>query len=87
MLLAVYRFGTLKRPGMTLGIFLTGYGCARFFTENFREPDQQLGYLIGNWLTMGMTLSLPMIVAGIWFIWRANTEPYLGTQTAVKDKK
>lgn len=87
MLVAVYRFGTLKRPGMTLGIFLTGYGCARFFTENFREPDQQLGYLIGNWLTMGMTLSLPMIVAGIWFIWRANTEPYLGTQTTPKDKK
>jgi len=87
MLVAVFRFGTLKRPGMTLGIFLTGYGCARFFTENFREPDAQLGYLIGSWLTMGMTLSLPMIVAGIWFIWRANTEPHLGHNTAPKPTK
>ncbi|MGD1935225.1 MAG: prolipoprotein diacylglyceryl transferase [Candidatus Phaeomarinobacter sp.] len=87
MLVAVFRFGTLKLPGLTLGIFLTGYGCARFFTENFREPDEQLGYLIGSWLTMGMVLSLPMIVAGIWFIWRANTEPHLGHQTVSKDAK
>ncbi len=59
----------------------------RFFTENFREPDAQLGYLIGNWLTMGMTLSLPMVIAGIWFIWRANTEPHLGHQTSPKPTK
>ena len=84
VLVAVYRFQTLRRPGLTIGIFLTGYGCARFFTENFREPDPQLGYLIGNWLTMGMTLSLPMIVAGIWFIWRANAEPPLGTRAVDK---
>ena len=84
VLVAVYRFQTLRRPGLTIGIFLTGYGCARFFTENFREPDPQLGYLIGNWLTMGMTLSLPMSVAGIWFIWRANAEPPLGTRAVDK---
>jgi len=78
MLIAVYRFTTLSRPGLTTGIFLTGYGCARFFTENFREPDAQLGYLVGNWLTMGMTLSLPMVVAGVCFIWLARREPPLG---------
>jgi prolipoprotein diacylglyceryltransferase len=33
---------------------------------------------------MGMTLSLPMIVAGIWFIWRANAEPPLGTRAVDK---
>ncbi|TIM60624.1 MAG: prolipoprotein diacylglyceryl transferase, partial [Mesorhizobium sp.] len=44
-----------------------GYGLSRILVEFFREPDQQLGYLLGtNWLTMGMVLSLPMLLAGIW---------------------
>ena len=29
-------------------------------------PDAQIGYLLGGWLTMGMVLSLPMVLAGIW---------------------
>ena len=39
---------------------------SRIFVEFFREPDQQLGYLLGGWLTMGMVLSAPMVLAGIW---------------------
>ena len=45
---------------------MAGYGLARIFVEFFREPDQQLGYLFGGWLTMGMVLSVPMVLAGIW---------------------
>lgn len=78
VLAAVYKFRTLTKPGLTVGIFLTGYGIARFFSENFREPDPQLGYLLGSWLTMGMLLSLPMVAAGIWFIWRAQQPVPLG---------
>lgn len=33
------------------------YGILRTFCEFFREPDPQIGYLIGSWLTMGMLLS------------------------------
>lgn len=47
------------------GMFLAGYGCFRFVAEFFREPDSHIGYLVGDWLTMGMTLSLPMVAAGL----------------------
>jgi phosphatidylglycerol:prolipoprotein diacylglycerol transferase len=58
------RAGALKRPGLVLGIFAVGYGVARCFCELFREPDAQLGFLWGG-LTMGMLLSVPLILAGI----------------------
>ncbi len=43
--------------------------------EFFREPDVQVGFLFGtNWLTMGMLLSLPLIIVGIIFIiWSGRT--------------
>jgi len=47
------------------GMFLLGYGAFRIVVEFFREPDAQIGFLGGQWLTMGMLLSLPMILAGI----------------------
>ncbi len=61
------RAGVLKRPGFVIGLFAVGYGLARIFAELFREPDPQLGFLWGG-LTMGMLLSLPMILAGVLFI-------------------
>jgi phosphatidylglycerol:prolipoprotein diacylglycerol transferase len=47
------------------GLFLIGYGCARFTVEWVRLPDANIGYLLGDWLTMGMLLTTPMIVIGI----------------------
>jgi phosphatidylglycerol---prolipoprotein diacylglyceryl transferase len=61
------RAGALKRPGLTIGVFAVGYGLARIIAEQFREPDVQLGFIWGG-LTMGMLLSVPMIVAGAAFI-------------------
>ena len=53
------------RPAAAVsGMFLTGYGVFRFIVEFFRQPDEHLGFLAMQWLTMGMLLSLPMIVAG-----------------------
>jgi phosphatidylglycerol:prolipoprotein diacylglycerol transferase len=40
------------------------YGCARFTVEWVRLPDANIGYLVGDWLTMGMLLTIPMILAG-----------------------
>ena len=40
------------------------YGCFRFLVEFVREPDAQLGYLWGGWLTMGQLLSVPLILVG-----------------------
>jgi len=71
LFIAVRRFHVLRRPGMESGLFLLGYGICRIIGEFFREPDFQLGYLIGG-TTMGQLLSLPMLAFGIAFIWRAR---------------
>ncbi|MDB5599456.1 MAG: prolipoprotein diacylglyceryl transferase [Xanthobacteraceae bacterium] len=63
----VVRSGALKRPGTVIGVFAVGYGIARICAEFFREPDAQLGFLWGG-LTMGMVLSVPLILAGIGFL-------------------
>jgi len=62
------------RPGVLLGTFLLVYGCARFLVEFVREPDVQLGILPWG-LSMGQTLSAPMIVAGLYFIVTAGRRP------------
>lgn len=63
VLLAVY--SRLPRPAAAVsGLFLVGYGAFRFMAEFFREPDTHIGFIGGEWLTMGMVLSLPMIAAG-----------------------
>ncbi len=60
------------RPLMAVsGCFLLGYGIFRGLVEFVRMPDPQLGYLAFGWLTMGQLLSLPMVLLGIFFIWRA----------------
>ncbi|MGR6468823.1 prolipoprotein diacylglyceryl transferase [Rhizobium sp. PAMB 3182] len=69
--IAIFLFGALKKPGLVAGLFVTFYGISRITVEFFREPDAQLGYLYGGWLTMGMLLSLPMVLAGVWAIVRA----------------
>lgn len=42
----------LKAPGFVGGTFVAAYGVSHIFVEFFREPDVQLGYLLGGWLTM-----------------------------------
>ena len=59
-----YKKPTLPR-GTFFGLFFMLYGIFRFMVEFIREPDVQLGYLWGGWLTMGQLLSVPLIVAGI----------------------
>ena len=72
-------------PGKLVGTFLLGYGLSRFIVEWFREPDVQLGTL--SWgLTMGQTLTLPMVIGGIWLIAtakgrRTRVEPVAGTDS------
>lgn len=65
------RAGALKRPGLVTGLFAAGYALARIASEFFREPDAQLGFLFGG-ATMGMLLSLPLLVIGVVMIARAR---------------
>lgn len=54
------------RPrGTFLGVFLIGYGICRFLVEFVRQPDAQIGYLWGGWLTMGQVLSAPLVIVGV----------------------
>jgi phosphatidylglycerol:prolipoprotein diacylglycerol transferase len=67
ILALMIRAGALKRPGLILGSFIALYGVARIIGEFFREPDPQLGFLWGG-LTMGMLLSVPMVIVGLMVI-------------------
>jgi phosphatidylglycerol:prolipoprotein diacylglycerol transferase len=64
VLAVLVRAGALKRPGLVTGAFALGYGIARIAGELFREPDAQLGFLWQG-LTMGMLLSIPLLLGGI----------------------
>jgi len=59
--------------GYLSGVFLAGYALARIVAEFFREPDRQLGYLVGGF-TMGQLLSVPVLLAGAWLILRSRRE-------------
>jgi phosphatidylglycerol:prolipoprotein diacylglycerol transferase len=65
LFLVLIFFARKPRPLAAIsGLFLLAYGCFRFVAEFFRQPDAHIGYLVGQWLTMGMTLSLPMVLTG-----------------------
>jgi len=62
----LWTFTSKPRPRLApSGLFLVCYGVARFAVEFVRIPDENRGYLLFDWVTMGQILSLPMIVAGI----------------------
>lgn len=64
----------LNRRGVVAGLFFLGYGLARVSLENVRQPDEGMpNFPLG--LTMGMILSLPMVLGGAWLIWRGMNEP------------
>lgn len=72
--LAIWKFKLLQKPGYITGLFLVGYGICRAALENVREPDYGMpDFPFG--LTMGMMLSIPMILVGGWLIWRAWNRP------------
>ena len=57
-------FRSNYKTGTCSYMFLIFYGIFRTFSEFFREPDLQVGYLF-NQISMGMMLSFLMILAGI----------------------
>lgn len=72
-------YSSKLRPRYAIsGLFLLCYGCFRFFVEFFREPDIQLGYIVGKFLTMGQILSIPMIGLGIFLIVYAYAQAMKG---------
>ncbi len=72
---ATHRKLWLQRRGVVAGLFLAGYGVFRLSLEWVREPDAQMHPFLREYVTMGMLLSIPMIIAGGWMIWRGLKEP------------
>ena len=62
----------LKTPGLVIGVFLAGYAIARSVSEIFREPHLGHALNIGPF-TAGQLYSLPMLLLGLYFIWRARS--------------
>jgi phosphatidylglycerol:prolipoprotein diacylglycerol transferase len=79
-------FTAKPRPRLApTGLFLLVYGCGRFLVEWVRLPDANIGYLVGDWLTMGMLLTTPMILIGaaiLFYAYRRNAPT--GNLAAVK---
>lgn len=69
-----------RADGFMLGMLLTLYGTFRILVEFVREPDLQLGFVAGQF-TMGQLLSVPVLLGGVWLLWRAVT----GRSEAVPD--
>ncbi|MFP7569824.1 prolipoprotein diacylglyceryl transferase [Marivita sp. S2033] len=84
LLWLAFRRGALKAPGKIVGLFIAGYGLARFLVEFVRQPDAQfvgsenplgLAWDVGGYgLTMGQLLSLPMIAIGA-YLWATARRP------------
>lgn len=70
LFVALWLYSRRARPiGRVSGLFLVGYGLARFLAEFAREPDAFLGLLAGG-LSMGQLLSIPMVVYGLFLLMR-----------------
>ena len=63
----------LKKPGQISSLFLIFYSLFRFFTEYFRSPDPQIGYLILN-LTLGQVISVLFLIVGIFLFFIKKNE-------------
>ena len=66
-----------RRRYAVSGLFALLYGVFRFAVEFVREPDQHLGYLAFDWLTMGQVLSFPLVMIGLFLLWKSRSAPTL----------
>ena len=84
---AFWRTKARYQPGRLVGLFLLGYGVARFVVEFFREPDSQFeGTFLATTIHMGQLLCLPMIAGGLYLIAtaparRQRIEPIAGSES------
>ena len=80
LFIILWIFSQKTRPIRAVsGLFMITYGSFRSFVELFRMPDQHIGYLAYDWLTMGHLLSFPMILFGIILVLWAYRQPAAST--------
>jgi phosphatidylglycerol:prolipoprotein diacylglycerol transferase len=74
LLLATHRLHWLRLRGAVTGLFVLMYGLFRIALENVRQPDAGFDHMPFG-LTMGILLSTPMVLAGVWLIWFSRRTP------------
>ena len=65
ILLLFRNIGPPKPRGSVSSLFLLGYGIFRFWVEFYREPVSHSRYIAGDWFTLSMLFTIPMILIGI----------------------
>jgi phosphatidylglycerol:prolipoprotein diacylglycerol transferase len=81
MFCLLWWFSRRPRPRYAVaGMFALLYGCFRFLVEFVRVPDEQIGYIAFDWLTMGQVLSMPLIALGLALLWLSRRAPTLQPQ-------
>lgn len=68
--LILYFYRNYKRfSGELIILYGVLYSLARIISEYFRAPDIQIGYLLGQWLTLGMLISFVFFICSflLWF--------------------
>jgi phosphatidylglycerol---prolipoprotein diacylglyceryl transferase len=64
ILLAFRNMGRPKPRGSVLSLFLVGYGLMRFWIEFYRHPTSHSAVIAGDWFTISMLFSIPMVILG-----------------------
>ncbi|WP_343061314.1 prolipoprotein diacylglyceryl transferase [Novosphingobium flavum] len=83
MMLLFWKTRARFRTGLLTGVFVMGYGMARFTVEFFREPDAQLEeFARTTGMSMGQWLTVPMIALGLGLIVMALVRKPLGSGSA-----
>ena len=88
MFCVLWWYSAKPRPRYPVSrLFALLYGSFRFLVEFVRMPDAHLGYLALGWLTMGQVLSLPLVVLGLFLLWRSRSAPMLQPQPVPSAKE
>ena len=74
ILLLFRNIGPSKPRGSVLSLFLLSYGIFRFWIEFYREPASHSAIIAGDWFTLSMLFSIPMILLGAFGMWFACTK-------------
>ncbi len=83
LLFGILYFISRRNPkrGTIFWAFMMFYGLFRFFIEFTRQPDAQLGLILGNQFSMGQLLCIPMFLSGLIMIIVINTSKEKGQKT------
>jgi len=73
LFIILWWYTSKPRPRMApAGLFLVIYSLSRITVEFWRVPDHHLNYLLHtSWVTMGIILSLPMLLVGLALVFMA----------------